>query len=299
MNIHPPANQFSANGALVCWSLRDTDHHYLLKAFSQTKWDVYCPSKRTSGSALKLATASLASKMEDLVKFETTIIPRKNMGKGGAYDIFKVDPSSTTTRASAVSPIATTSKREYSSGLWTADLDLHTSRWPELDKTHLKNYLYSHFVHYSDQVSHNDIAQSFIQIITTECHGTPIRPRGGFYWVPNSYLKDWKSFLSNIDNAAGLSVHNLTVAHDDDLIKAVTSAITKEVSTKTDELIELSKSETLGEKALKSKEQAAIELKHRVTHIASELGLQTALDDLKQSCDKAKSIAAQAAIAQI
>ena len=83
------------------------------------------------------------------------------------------------------------------------------------------------------------------------------------------------------------------------MIKAVTNGIQNEVKSKVSKLIELSQSNDLGERALKSKEQAAIQLKQRINQIESDLGLQNAFDGLRQGCDLAKQVAAEAVLSKM
>jgi len=293
---------FPANGALTFWSLANTPFHLIEPIFNNSSYQEHCPKKRSPTSALKMANKELATFVAHEKGMPTTIIAgshgRAHAGSG--YEIFTVEPPASPQAPSNVKPFATISKKEYAPDHWSTTIDFHVS----IDIYERQTYsdkLLSSFQFYSEEVDHNDIASSLVQILNTQCRAVLMRPRGGFYWVPDTHTSTWKQFTNNLSSigVANNHIYSIGVAHDDDLIKAVTNGIQNEVKSKVSKLIELSQSNDLGERALKSKEQAAIQLKQRINQIESDLGLQNAFDGLRQGCDLAKQVAAEAVLSKM
>ena len=78
------------------------------------------------------------------------------------------------------------------------------------------------------------------------------------------------------------------------MVKAVSASIRDEVTTSVKNLIEHVSDDDLGERALKAKQAAALKLKNRVQEYESILN--TTMTGLKDACDLAKSVAAEATL---
>jgi len=298
--VNQPINtSFQANGALTFWTLATAPHRILEPIYNNHKYDEYCPNKRSPSQALTLANSDLAKRVSEVTTSQTTVIPKVMSKKRLThYEIHLVDPSGQDDKPSDVTPFLTAFRVEYAPEMWTTNIKFHVGI-PTVDQQVYADYLLAQFVHYSNQVCHNDIASSLVSILKSECKAVLLRPRGGFYWVPDSSSLRWKQFAGDLTATSYASIYSLTVAKDDELVKAVTSGIESEVKASIKNLIELSSSDDLGTRALKSKEQAALNLKQRVNQIESELGLMDAFQGLQQGCDLAKSIAAEAVLSKM
>ena len=289
---------FSANGALTYWSIKTTPFHIIEQIFKDSGFPDYCPPKRSPVGALKLATKTLANFIcPDL---NHNIVPRRvatqlhKQPKITSYDIFEVQNNShQLSIPTTMKPLVTTTIHEYAQGHFTTKLLLHSSVAVGTQKT-LETKLLSEYVHFQDEVDPNDFAFKLVQILRQELHATLMSPRGAIYWVPNKPLDTWRQVKSRINNRTGSSIYLLTVAHDNDLVKAVSASIRDEVTTSVKNLIEHVSDDDLGERALKAKQAAALKLKNRVQEYESILN--TTMTGLKDACDLAKSVAAEATL---
>jgi len=123
--------------------------------------------------------------------------------------------------------------------------------------------------------------------------GIPLRPRGGFYWMPENKMSKWEQVAEIVSNAnRGNKSYALKTTADVETLSAVSDALKAQV-TKRLEAVEASlQSDDQGKRALASKEKEARELDELMQDYEAVLG--EALDDLRERAEEAEAAAALA-----
>lgn len=133
-------------------------------------------------------------------------------------------------------------------------------------------------------------------VLVTACSqlsGIPLRPRGGFYWMPNSSVDEWEEVVNVVEQANPQnSIWRMKTTTDEDTVDAVCDSLIIEVEKQLEVLSESLHSEELGKRALKTKQNTAIELKGLVSRYEGILG--KTLKSLKEKADEVHSSASVA-----
>ena len=123
--------------------------------------------------------------------------------------------------------------------------------------------------------------------------GIPLRPRGGFYWIPNSKAAEWEAIVNVVEQAEPRNTTwRMKTTTDQETLNAVCDSLVIEVEKKLENLSESLHEEELGKRALKTKEKTAIELGDLVEEYEEILG--RTLQDLR---DKATEVQSAASVA--
>jgi len=133
-------------------------------------------------------------------------------------------------------------------------------------------------------------------ILVKACNGLsgiPLRPRGGFYWIPNSKADEWESIVNVIEQANPSNrVWRMKTTTDNETVDAVCDSLVIEVEKQLENLSESILTEDLGKRALKTKETNALELKALVSEYEQILG-----KTLTKLQEKAEEVHASASVA--
>ena len=123
--------------------------------------------------------------------------------------------------------------------------------------------------------------------------GIPLRPRGGFYWMPEGKMGKWAQVAEIVAGAnRGNKSYALKTTADVETLSAVSDALKAQV-TKRLEAVEASlQSDDSGRRALASKEKEARALDELMQDYEAVLG--EALDDLRDRAEEAEAAAAMA-----
>jgi len=133
--------------------------------------------------------------------------------------------------------------------------------------------------------------------ILRELRGTSLRPRGSIYWMPEKSMGEWQQVIDAVQKA-GVGGENrcylIRHAMDADAVRAVRDAIVAEVTTESARLKADVESGELGERALRTREAEARDLRDRVV-LYEEL-LQTGLGVLHQKLDETEASVSMASL---
>ncbi len=270
-------------GAVVYWGCSTTDREKLSEKAERCGFGDLVPNKRTPESALFNA---LKDGVPDAgVTRDYLIQPLKSRNQKG-FEVVEVHKGTERNSYSALFSARVHSDTvKFSEGLWDyATIDGNTVQ-----------DLYDQY----RRTLTGAAVGSFLVSVCQRLRGTSLRPSGGIYWIPEDSLDRWNDVTDAVESSAcdyGKSeVFRLRTLLDAQSASAVISAITKEVTDQSDEILE--GIGELGEKALRTREERSRELKKKVEHYEGMLG--ESLGKLKTVCDIATKSAAHAALAQL
>ena len=127
--------------------------------------------------------------------------------------------------------------------------------------------------------------------------GTRLKPTGAIYWIPGPKLDDWAAVARAVEAAADgrpSAVYLLRHRLDADAVRAIRDAVVADVQGEVARIRDEVVSGELGGRALETRRQRAVELRHKV--LLYEDVLSVALRDLHAAVDGADQAAATAAL---
>jgi hypothetical protein len=125
---------------------------------------------------------------------------------------------------------------------------------------------------------------------------TRLRPSGGFYWLPDTRLDQWRAIGNAVEIAAMGRSNVYRVSHqmDADALRAVTDGIREQITAEATRIEREIQTTELGDKAIESRKHEAARLKEQVKEF--EDLLDVSLKDLEAACDRAENAEAMAAL---
>lgn len=274
-----------AVGCIVYWNCLATDRESLSDGLDGLDMGHLLPNKRTPESALfhALKAFTPSGKRSDFI-----VEPLKSRGDNG-YEVVEVKrgvSSNDYTPAFSASIDKASGVVRVIEGSW---------EYSDINGVNLQ-ILYDKF---RNTLSGSSVGACLVDVCQY-LKGTSLRPSGGIYWLPEDVIDKWDEVSSVVFDASvspdgDSSVYRLRTVLDENAASAVIDAITAEVTTQSDEILD--GIGELGERALRTREDRSRELKKKVEHYEQMLG--ESLDKLKSVCDIATKSAAHAVLAQL
>ena len=123
--------------------------------------------------------------------------------------------------------------------------------------------------------------------------GIALRPRGGFYWIPQSKKDKWEQIISSVVSAGlGNEVYCLQTTTDKSTVTAVCNSLVAQVENKLDQLESDIEEGDLGKRALATRKKEALELDSLLQEYEGILG--TTMTSLRTRAEDAETAAAMA-----
>jgi len=112
----------------------------------------------------------------------------------------------------------------------------------------------------------------------------PLRDRGGVYFVPADLRVKWQKVATALGTCSAHKIHTLPTMKSADAIDAILAALTQDTRSTIDDIDEEIRGAALGTRALAGREKLARELRERVAHYETLLGVK--LGELRASLDE-------------
>tara|TARA_R100001082_G_scaffold34386_1_gene17857 strand:- start:8338 stop:9240 length:903 start_codon:yes stop_codon:yes gene_type:complete len=125
--------------------------------------------------------------------------------------------------------------------------------------------------------------------------GTPLRQKGGVYWIPSHMEAKWDEIIRVVKEAnPSHTFYKVRTSGDEDTVSAVCDGLIQEVETRLSELtaslVEEDPEKKPGKRALKTKRDSAQDLMEKVEAYSGILG--KTFDDLKEKVEEVQATAA-------
>lgn len=154
-----------------------------------------------------------------------------------------------------------------------------------------------HFDQEKDKVSDAQVTRLLVRQLNS-LQGVSLRPRGGIYWLNTARVGEWERFATVVEASAtmesSIEVYRQNVAMDDDAIRAVSAALTHEISKTVDEIKSEVGAGNAGNRRLKTLGGTANKLHDKIREYESLFGV--ALQSLHEAANDAAKTAAFAAM---
>jgi hypothetical protein len=251
------------------WSHRQT----LFDGLSRLGLERFCPSKRTNLACLYDALcAAFPGRDHQVERLDDT----------NAYEVVQIHRG--------------TEKNEYRHrGKFTIGkedrvITLTPYDWNTLDSVTTQ---FNRFLGY---VRGQDVTECLVSLIN-HWGGTCLKPNGGMYWLPDSWLPQWEA-LAQVVSSAAMSVsgrlYQFRVARDAHTLRAVIDALTEEIEAEVCSIDQDVTSAELGHRALETRRRLANALASKVEKYESLFSLP--LPKLRENLSRVELAAAQAAL---
>ncbi len=123
-----------------------------------------------------------------------------------------------------------------------------------------------------------------------ELNGIPLRPRGGFYWIPDSSAEKWEQIVDVVERArSGNVTWKMKTTTDENTVEAVCDSLVIQVENQLAKLESDLEEGELGKRALKTREKDAQELDSLVANYEEILG--KTLEGLRSRASEVESAA--------
>lgn len=251
-------------GGLVFWSISEwTDLGKLKEGLEAAGFDKYVPSPRPESAALKDA-------LEEVFAGPGWEISR--LKNSNAFEVVRLEkqpyPNPNQRTVEMLTQIGADRSIEFSKLDSTADAVVDS------------------FNRHVGLVRAGSVTASLVSIMGA-LGGTPLRQRGGVYWLPPHRLDEWRRAAMAVESA-GVGRPNacylITHMMDGDAIRAVRDAIMAEVEAEARRINTDIDSGELGQRALERRQFEAEELRNKVILYEEMLGI--GLTSLRQTIDE-------------
>lgn len=253
----------TVGGAIVYWTLSDDFDAELLKTGLQNLGlEKFAPDARTTVSALKQALINAAGlcKLKNVLvrglenpKEDGFIVVRENLGdQDNEYDtLFHAD-------------------HHPSEGLRL-----------QCDDPNFCAHTQNEFRKCSGSASAYAVSKSLVNI-AAELHGTPLRPSGGIYWIPDHKLSQWEDVVKVVSAAAHgeTKLYKIRTVFDDSAADALRDAVANAINSDVKALEEYTKKDNAKERFLRARREDAKRLREKVKSWEEVLNLT--LGDLRE-----------------
>lgn len=128
-------------------------------------------------------------------------------------------------------------------------------------------------------LTRDDVALWLADVIK-RVYGTPLRDRGGVYYVPPTQVATWRQVAAALDACGAGRVYTLPTVQGEDCALAVLDALTRDVGGDLDTLVEQAETRSVGGRALRARARDCDEVLRRLEQYAGVLG--TSLDALRE-----------------
>jgi hypothetical protein len=197
----------SANGTIALWELSGAfDLSEVRAAFTRVGLDHVAPYARTPAAALHAALVTIYGKRGTLVRpcGEGAFVVVEDVPVPGELRMDRKD-----VQGARVNFDGTLTIRENEN----------------------KDRIRSLYQQAQGQIDTDALGTALSSAIST-LHGTPVRSRGGVYWVPGQKAATWRALateLAALSNTGGIAaLYSVTTVGDADTIKAISAAFSRE-----------------------------------------------------------------------
>lgn len=265
-------------GAVVYWNLtNDFDAEKLERGFDSLGLAKFCPSARTRAAALKhgLLIACNECKMEN-----TLVRALQNPDEDG-FIVVREQRGDT--------------NNEYDTlyHAYYSDVSGYVITPSGSDFAHAAENAY----HRSRRnVSAAAVSKALVNL-ASELSGTPLRPSGAIYWLPQDQLARWNAIVQAVENAGygETKVYQIKTIFDDAAIMALRDAVSHAISQDARALANYSDKPGVGEKFYESRKAEAAALREKVKRWENTLNLT--LSDLHKTVDLCEEHVVEASLA--
>lgn len=141
---------------------------------------------------------------------------------------------------------------------------------------------------------HRDDVALWLSKLIARVYGTPLRSRGGLYYVLPSQVERWRAITSCVEAAGAGSTYTLPTLAGEDATRAVLDALARDVADDVQQYTDQILSGNQGPRALRARVRDCDTLLERLTQYDALLG--GALDTVRQSVLTAQELAVVAAL---
>lgn len=280
--------QLLIGGGVIFWRLASKfDHNLLANKLKDLGLQKYCPEVRTHESALREA---LKENMHDL---DGNMVRGLKNPKTDGYVVVLEE----------VGEIANTYQP-----LFTAKVDEHGSITVNPHSQNMLGELYVSFNKHKGTVPSSKVAKSLVDILE-HLGATSLRDGGGFYWLHEDRLDEWRSIAEAVEQCVAenldedgkqkteCAIYMIRTQIDNLSARALKDAIVAEVKKRSDEIKEQANRPGLKSKAFVARQKEAQALHDRVKYFEDLLG--EGLRELHDVADVCENEVVESALQQI
>ena len=148
--------------------------------------------------------------------------------------------------------------------------------------------------HLFSELSTTDISGWLIGTLLRKVDAVPLRPTGGFYFIPRQHLAKWRDMVAAVHGCSRHSFYEVPAMHTEEAIDAILASVNHEARAMAERMwSDIAKGE-IGGRALETRAADADAMHGKVERYEKLLGL--ALPDLQNSLTKLKANLSAAAI---
>lgn len=148
--------------------------------------------------------------------------------------------------------------------------------------------------HLFNELSATDISGWISRRLLPKVDAVALRSTGGFYFVPNQNLQQWRSMAKAIESCSYHTFYEVPAMHTDEAVKAILASIQTEAKGIADDMWADLADGKIGERALSTRAKKAEAMRSKVARYERLLGL--ALPNLQESLEKLQANLAAAAL---
>lgn len=261
------------DGVVVFWSLGEwTDLDRLNDGLETAGYLSFGPEKRSPGLALKDAIQAMFPRH--------LIQPLKHRDQWEVRDIIRGEDQN----RYPLKHVITYKEDTGSITMYPFDQEAATT-------------LASEFTRYMGLVRAATVTATLTGVLR-HLKGISLRGRGSVYWLPGDAIEQWQSVCTAVEQASVSGSTNacymIRHAMDADALRAVKDAIVSEVQTECARIEAEIQGGELGERALRTRQDQAIDLRDKVSLFEDILGI--GLQSLQGKVEALETAASQAAI---
>jgi hypothetical protein len=254
------------SGAFVLWDVGATDRERLAEKLTAIGMEKFCPPPRSVSAALKKGLADVAVCMKrDLAgdeKRDIIIEPHRKREDG--FELVEV----------------TRGRRDnYYQPRISAKVDVTQDGAVETvmvtkGALHLTE-INERYARYRREVTGASVGRSLVDILE-HLHGTCVRTIGGVYYLPEDAVDKWDDVVSAYEAAGPNTIHRIRIVMDQQAVRTVKRAITRELTSTAGAIAEEIRSGKLGEQALAKRLADAKALRDRAKKYEEILAVELA-----------------------
>jgi hypothetical protein len=242
------------SGALVFWDAGPTEHELLLAKLALIGLEKFCPAPRSANESLKGAMADYGA------------AEKKTMQTTGKVDLV-VEPLESKSDGFVLTKRVRGTTRNEHDDLFSCKVESQQDgsvETPQLTSGYADMRLIERsYGVYRQQINGSNVGRSLVDLLS-HLHGTCIRSIGGVYYLPEDAVAKWDEVVQAYESAGHKNeINRHRIVLDDQAIRTVKRAITRELVGSAGAIAEEIRSGSLGEKALEKRVADAQELRER------------------------------------
>lgn len=262
--------EMKAGGVVVFWSAAESNRDVLGSGLKELGLEQFTPEERTPFAVLKDSLEAVYASRDHLIRatedddtYEVVKEVRQTGGRNAYHHL--ISARVTCQDYVEVKP-------------YDANLSSHLQTGYELRR----------------KLLHSSSVTSSLVSIVHHLKGTPMRPHGGMYWLADEHDTTWQKIGEAFEKAGSSRVYTMRIKFDADMVRAVSAAITSEITAETDMIRKELDSGDLGKRACETRVQLIKQLAEKLAAYEDALGCS--LGTVKDVIDKTHDAAAQAVL---